>query len=111
MRPAPPPVPEGVASAELDRIKPAPNQPSPQAGVVSAPAGATNRDEQLARTSFDVEPAPIAPPADFRPVDDQSSLVTKVLKALASPDAATRQAACQVLRAIGTAAMPTPGRG
>jgi hypothetical protein len=53
-----PPLPEALASADLDRIKPEPNQPSPHAPIQSAPS----TDPALARTSFDAAPtAPNAP--------------------------------------------------
>ncbi len=56
-----PPLPESVASADLDRIKPAPNQPSPQAPGV---------DPQLARTSFvPVEPETLPDPRGLIPAD------------------------------------------
>ncbi len=53
-----PPLPEALASADLDRIKPEPFQPSPQSPIQSAPSA----DPALARTSFDAAPtAPKAP--------------------------------------------------
>ena len=53
-----PPLPEALASADLDRINPEPSQPSPQSPVLSTPTA----DAALARTGFDA-----APPAPLRP--------------------------------------------
>jgi hypothetical protein len=56
-----PPLPEALASADLDRIKP--DQPSPQAPVMSSPS----TDPSLARTSFDAAPpAPNTPSVNGR---------------------------------------------
>ena len=56
-----PPLPEALASADLDRIKP--DQPSPQAPVMSSPSA----DPALARTSFDAAPpAPTSPNVNSR---------------------------------------------
>jgi hypothetical protein len=53
-----PPLPEAVASTDLDRIKPEPFQPSPQGPIRSAPS----TDPSLARTSYDAAPpAPKVP--------------------------------------------------
>jgi hypothetical protein len=53
-----PPLPEALASADLDRIKPEPFQPTPQAPIQSAPSA----DPALAKTSYDAAPpAPKAP--------------------------------------------------
>ncbi len=60
-----PPLPEALASTDLDRIKPAPNQPSPQAPYISDPF----RDSQLARTSYDA-----APPMKMERVDAEADL-------------------------------------
>ena len=55
-----PPLPEALASADLDQIKPEPYQPSPQTRIHSSPASMA--DPALARTSYDVAPAaPMAP--------------------------------------------------
>ena len=56
-----PPLPEGLASADLDRIKPAPNQPSPQTTTVAGPKPAAP-DLSVARTSFDAAPVAPMPP-------------------------------------------------
>ncbi len=59
-----PPLPEAVASADLERIKPAPNQPSPQTQIFPSPSFDPERDTELARTSFDAEnPAAKRPPS------------------------------------------------
>ena len=76
-----PPLPEALASNDLDRIKPEPNQPSPQAPILSAPEA----DAALARTGYDA-----VPPAPMRPTSTSGSnpegrllLLTQVLDALA----------------------------
>jgi hypothetical protein len=75
-----PPLPEALASTELDRIKPAPYQPSPQAPLVSAPV----RDAQLARTSFDSVPPAGKPAAEIEEVifENRSNFLERVLDAL-----------------------------
>jgi hypothetical protein len=54
-----PPLPEAVASADLDRIKPAPNQPSPQ--TLTIPGAVP--DPSLARTSYELAAVASNPPA------------------------------------------------
>ena len=70
-----PPLPEALASTELNRINPAPNQPSPQAPIFSDPA----QDTELARTSFDAAGEAFGPTPDAR-----LRLLQKVLEALES---------------------------
>ena len=76
-----PPLPEALASTELDRIKPEPNQPSPQAPIISAPAMS---DGALARTSFDAAPpAPRASRRVFLTEEESRSVIpARVLQAL-----------------------------
>jgi hypothetical protein len=77
-----PPLPESVASADLDRIKPEPNQPSPQAPNVPQ-AGA---DPSLARTSYDAAPAAPNPPladASEPPAEAHMARLKKLQEALA----------------------------
>lgn len=76
-----PPLPEALASADLDRIKPEPNQPSPQAPVLSTPTA----DAALARTGFDAAPpAPLRPDfAPKAPAPVESVKLSEVIKELA----------------------------
>jgi hypothetical protein len=53
-----PPLPEALASNDLDRIKPEPNQPSPQSPLIAQPES----DPSIARTGFDAAPAAPNPP-------------------------------------------------
>jgi hypothetical protein len=62
-----PPLPEALASADLDRIKPEPYQPSPQSPSQSAPSS----DPALARTSFDAAPTAPKAPTEIQDVDVQ----------------------------------------
>jgi hypothetical protein len=76
-----PPLPEALASTDLDRIKPEPNQPSPQAPVQPTPSA----DPALARTGFDAAPPAPKGPMTFAPSDSHahSMLPKKALEALA----------------------------
>ncbi len=69
-----PPLPEAVASADLDRIKPAPNQPSPQAPVFASPSAPPGLDTELARTSFDAETPVLKRPPSFQGSDTQTRI-------------------------------------
>jgi hypothetical protein len=80
-----PPLPEAVASADLDRIKPAPNQPSPQTPVFPSPSSAVpDRDSELARTSFDAGvPVVKRPPsATWSDAQAQVRLLERAIEAL-----------------------------
>ena len=79
-----PPLPEGLASADLDRIKPDPDQPSPQAPILSAP----ETDPALTRTGYDA-----APPAPKRSnllakggAEERLALLAEAFDALAKGD-------------------------
>ena len=79
-----PPLPEAVASADLDRIKPAPNQPSPQAPVLPSPSATPDRDTELARTSFDAENSTGKRPAAGQDLNRQARrhLLERAIEAL-----------------------------
>ena len=76
-----PPLPEALASTDLDRIKPEPDQPSPQAPILSAP----EPDAAIARTSYDAAPAAPRRPTTTSGSNPESRalLLTQVLEALA----------------------------
>jgi hypothetical protein len=78
-----PPLPEAVASADLDRFKPEPYQPSPQNPLRSAPS--PSADPALARTNFDSAPPAPKAPMEFEEVvgEDFNVDLSILLKALA----------------------------
>jgi hypothetical protein len=75
-----PPLPEALASADLDRIKPEPYQPSAQTKIQSAPAA----DPALARTSFDAPPPAPRNPAEAKdaPTEGDSISLSEVIDGL-----------------------------
>ena len=75
-----PPLPEALASTDLDRIKPAPYLPSPQAPIIPG----ADRDTQLARTSYGPVPSAEKMEPDVENDRDESrrAFFEKVLDAL-----------------------------
>jgi hypothetical protein len=77
-----PPLPEALASNDLDRIKPEPNQPSPQSPIIAEPGS----DPAVARTSFDAPPLapnpPLVEPAETT-VNARMARLRKLQEALA----------------------------